>query len=83
MISATDIPIHADQPNWKPLERVLSPSECAEFMYMGWAGEIELYKHYSTRRYLNISRDSHTFYQYVEGRYVEVSQKAALNHVYG
>jgi hypothetical protein len=51
-------------------------------MYMGRAGGIELYKHYMTRRYLNIARDSQTFYHYSEGKYVEVSQAEALDHVY-
>ena len=83
MIPATDISISVDEPNWEPLERVLPLHQCSDFMYMGRAGEIELYKHHMTRRYLNIGRDTNTFYQYVEGRYVEISQTAALDHVYG
>lgn len=50
-------------------------------MYMGCAGEIELYKHQFTRRYLNISRDAERFYQYRDGGYVEISREAALDHV--
>ena len=50
-------------------------------MYMGRAGEIELYKHRLTRRYLNIGRDGRRFYRYCDGRYVEISQAEALNHV--
>lgn len=68
-------------PNWEPLERVLSPDDCADFMYMGHAGEIELYKHRLTRRYLNIGRNSQSFYQYREGEYVEITRSAALDHV--
>jgi hypothetical protein len=82
VIPAANIPISADEPNWEPLERVLPPDECSEFMYMGRAGEIELYKHYVTRRYLNIGREAQTFYRYSEGKYVEVSQAEALDHVY-
>jgi hypothetical protein len=82
MIPATDIPISVDKPNWAPLERALPRHECSNFMYMGRAGEIELYKHYVTRRYLNIGRDSQTFYRYSEGKYGEISQAAALDHVY-
>jgi hypothetical protein len=82
MIPASQIPISGDKPNWGPLERVLPPDECSEFMYMGRAGEIELYKHYVTRRYLNIGREAQTFYRYSEGKYVEVSQAEALDHVY-
>ena len=82
MIPAANIPISADEPNWEPLERALTLRGCLDFMYMGRAGEIELYKHYMTRRYLNIARDSHTFYRYSEGKYVEVSRAEALDHVY-
>jgi hypothetical protein len=82
VIPAANIPISADEPNWEPLERVLPLHQCSDFMYMGRAREIELYKHYMTRRYLNIARDSQTFYRYSEGKYVEVSQAEALDHVY-
>jgi hypothetical protein len=51
-------------------------------MYMGCAGEIELYKHRITRRYLNIGRNSQKFYRYLNGVYVEISQAAALEHVH-
>ena len=50
-------------------------------MYMGRAGEIELYKHWLTRRYLNISADGQRFYRYLDGKYVEICQAAALQHV--
>ena len=82
MIPATDIPSSVDESNWAPLERALPRHECSNFMYMVRAGEIELYKHYVTRRYLNIGRDSQTFYRYSEGKYGEISQAAALDHVY-
>lgn len=68
-------------PNWEPLERVLSPNECADFMYMGYTGEIELYKHRLTRRYLNIGRSSQSFYQYRDGKYIEITRSEALDHV--
>jgi hypothetical protein len=69
------------EPNWAPLEAVMPCAELESFMYMGSAGEIELYKHRFTRRYLNISRDARSFYQYIDGRYVEVTREAALDHV--
>lgn len=50
-------------------------------MYMGNAGEVELYKHRITRRYLNISRDAQRFYQYLDGEYVEIAREAALDRV--
>lgn len=76
------IQIVVGEPNWAPLEAVILSAELDNFMYMGSAGEIELYKHRFTRRYLNISRDAHHFYQYLDGGYVEITREAALNHVH-
>jgi hypothetical protein len=75
------VPITVGEPNWAPLELVLPAWELENFMYMGRAGEIELYKHRSTRRYLNISADGRRFYHYSDEMYVEVSQSSALDHV--
>lgn len=69
-----------EEPNWEPLEKILPRRECTDYMYMGRAGEIELYKHRLTRRYLNISTDG-KFYLYSDRRYVEVAQSTALEHV--
>ena len=75
--------ITVGEPNWTPLEQVLPACELENFMYMGRAGEIELYKHQLTRRYLNIERNSHKFYRYLDGKYVEIKRAAALEHVRG
>jgi hypothetical protein len=75
------IQIVVGEPNWAPLEAALPAAELENFMYMGSAGEIELYKHKFTRRYLNISRDARTFYQCLDGEYVEITRAAALDHV--
>jgi len=75
------IQIVVGEPNWAPLEAALPAAELENFMYMGSAGEIELYKHKFTRRYLCISRDARIFYQYLEGEYVEITRAAALDHV--
>ena len=75
--------ITVGEPNWTPLELAVPFCELENFMYMGRAGEIELYKHQLTRRYLNIDRNSHKFYRYVDGKYVEITQAAALEHVRG
>lgn len=69
-----------EEPNWKPLERILPRHECVDYMYMGRVGEIELYKHRLTRRYLNVDADGR-FYLYVDRRYVEVTRSTALEHV--
>jgi hypothetical protein len=74
-------PITVGEPNWAPLELVLPAWELENFMYMGRAGEIELYKHRSTRRYLIISADGRRFYHYSDEIYVEVSQSSALDYV--
>lgn len=67
------------RPDWRPLEKVLSQRECAEFMYMAHFGTIALYKHWLTRRYLNIDSETGRFYRYADGRYVEIGQDEALS----
>jgi hypothetical protein len=81
MTNPIQIPITVGEPNWAPLELAVPASELDNFMYMGRAGEIELYKHRLTRRYLNIGRNSQSFYQYLDGDYIEITQAAALEHV--
>lgn len=81
MTDPTKVAITVDEPNWAPLEMILPASELECFMYMGRAGEIELYKHCFTRRYLNISQDGQRFYCYRDGTYVEISRCEALDHV--
>jgi hypothetical protein len=73
--------ITVGEPNWAPLELALPACELEDIMYMGRAGEIELYKHRFTRRYLNISADGQRFYRYSDGTYVEVTKAVALDHV--
>jgi hypothetical protein len=62
-------------------QRAIPVTDLENFMYMGCAGEIELYKHRITRRYLNIGRNSQRFYRYLSGEYAEISRTAALEHV--
>ncbi len=81
MSNPIQVPITVGEPNWAPLELAVPVGELENFMYMGRAGEIELYKHWLTRRYLNIGRNFHTFYQYLDGKYVEITQSAALDYV--
>jgi hypothetical protein len=75
-------PIVVGEPNWRPLEKVLTPGDCEDFMYMGRTGEIELYKHRWTRRYLNISSDGERFYRLGRDEYVEISRGEAIEHVF-
>jgi hypothetical protein len=81
MTNPNQVSITVCEPNWAPLERAVPATELENFMYMGCAGEIELYKHRITRRYLNIGRHSERFYRYLNGEYVEISGAAALEHV--
>ena len=81
MTTSSKSSITVGEPNWVPLELAVPGSELENFMYMGRAGKIELYKHRRTRRYLNIGRNSQTFYQYLGGKYVEITQTAALDHL--
>jgi hypothetical protein len=81
MREGNKISIVVTEPNWVPLERVLLEEELPDYMYMGRAGDIELYKNRWTRRYLNLGADGR-FYLYSEGSYLEVTQSAALEHVH-
>jgi hypothetical protein len=75
--------IEVGEPDWKPLEGVLSRQNCADFMYMGHADGIVLYKHRDTRRYLNIGSETGRFFQYSDGDYIEINREQAIEYVYG
>jgi hypothetical protein len=81
MTNPRPFPVTVGEPNWVPLELAVPARELDNFMYMGRVGDIELYKHWTTRRYLNIERTSQRFYRYVDGKYVEIPKAAALEHV--
>jgi hypothetical protein len=75
--------IEVGEPDWKPLEGVISSEDCESFMYMGHVGGIVLYKHRDTRRYLNIDAAAEQFYRYADGDYIKINREQALEHVYG
>jgi hypothetical protein len=75
--------IEVGEPDWKPLEGVLSREHCEDFMYIGITSGIVLYKHRDTRRYLNIEAETGRFYRYANGDYIEINREQALEHVYG
>ena len=81
MTNPSQVVVTVGEPNWAPLERAVPATELENFMYMGRVGEIVLYKHRITRRYLNIGQNSERFYRYLSGEYVEISRAAALEHV--
>ncbi len=82
MTSIGQTPIVVGEPNWRPLEKVLAQGDCEDFMHMGRTGEIELYKHRWTRRYLNISSDGGRFYRLAGDAYIEISRGEAIENVY-
>jgi hypothetical protein len=51
-------------------------------MFMGKAGNIVLYKHSLTRRYLNIDVVTGKFFRYANGEYVEIDRRRAFDSVY-
>ena len=75
--------IEVGEPDWKPLEGVLSRELCEEFMFMGTTSGIVLYKHRDTRRYLNIEAVTGRFFQYINGDYIEINREQAIEYVYG
>jgi hypothetical protein len=74
--------IEVGKPDWRPLERALPSEFCEDFMFMGKAGDIVLYKHRITRRYLNIDAVTGKFYRYTDGGYIEIDQRQAFDSVY-
>ena len=74
--------IEVGKPDWRPLENAIPPEYCEDYMYMGKAGDIVLYKHRLTRRYLNIDAVTGVFYRYANGEYVEIGRRQALDSVY-
>jgi hypothetical protein len=64
--------------SWAPLEKALSRAQCVDFMWMGAAGTIQLYKHMDTRRYLLIDATTGLFY---DDRHNQLSREAAIAYV--
>jgi len=75
--------IEVGKPDWRPLENTMPSEFCEELMFMGKAGDIVLYKHRLTRRYLNINSVTGKFYRYSNDDYVEIDRRQAFDSVYG
>jgi hypothetical protein len=67
--------------DWQPLERMLGPSLCVDFMFMGRSEQIHLYKHRDTRRYLNIAPDG-TCFRYSAHGYQPIGLEEAIEQVF-
>ena len=74
--------IEVGKPDWRALENAIPSDYAEDFMFMGKAGGIVLYKHRITRRYLNIDAVTGKFYRYANGEYVEIGRRQALDSVY-
>jgi len=61
----------------------MPPEFCEDFMFMGKAGDIVLYKRNLTRRHLNIDAVTGKFYHYANDEYVEIDRRQALDSVFG
>jgi hypothetical protein len=75
--------IKVGAPDWRPLENAIPTEYCESFMFMGKAGDIVLYKHRLTRRYLNIDAVTGRFYRYAKDEYAEIDRRQAFDAVYG
>ena len=67
--------------DWTPLEQVLGPKLCQHFMFMGRSGELYLYKHIDTRRYLNLDAEGRSF-RYTGSGYDPEELRRAIAHVF-
>ena len=71
--------VAAEAANWSPLELILTYEQCNRFMFMGTSGELFLYKHIDTRRYLNLNGDGDTFrYDSLTGNYQPYPRARAI-----
>jgi hypothetical protein len=69
-----------EQPVWEPLKAAVG-ERCREFMFMGKVGEIYLYKHVWTRRYLNIDGNGQA-YQFTGDGYEPMPLNEAMEHAF-
>ena len=74
--------IEVGKPDWRPLENAIPSDYAEEFMFIGRVGDIVLYKHRITRRYLNIDAVTGKFYRYVNDEYIEIDRRQAFDSVY-
>ena len=75
--------IEVGKPDWRALENAIPSDYAEDFMFMSKAGDIVLYKHRLTRRYLNIDAVTGKFYPYTNGEYAEIDGRQAFDSVYG
>lgn len=70
-------------PDFKPLEKLLGPLFCEDYMYMGQQTGVFLYKHIDTRRYLNIDEHGTTYrYDPATRSYLPIDRAEAIMAVF-
>lgn len=81
------------EPNWQPLQLIFADEKTRrEFMFMGTfvaakgSPKIELYKHHSSRRYLNVDEDGNCYIydgaaKQDDNPYRRISRREALEHL--
>lgn len=73
----------AHEPDWGPLENVLPYEECGGFMFMGYVGEVRMYKHGLTRRYLNLDPEGNAYgYIATTNNYIKIPLELAIDEVF-
>ena len=78
--------VQGENPDWRPLARVVSYELLCEFMWMfevatRGGGRLHAYKHAVTRRYLHLDSRARAFAYVGEDRYRPISLAAALELV--
>ena len=56
-----------EPPDWKPLEQLVGPEGCGEFMWMWNESGIQFYKHIGTRRYLLLDSEGRCYQRGASG----------------
>lgn len=65
---------------WEIMETYIPSKVWDDLIYIGRKGDITLYKHIDSRRYINIDSQGKC-YSYTTNGYVEVDFDKALNHL--
>jgi hypothetical protein len=73
----------ANNPDWKPLLRVVPEKWCPAFQFMGYEGDIRIYKHGWTRRDLNLDPDGNA-YAFLDATrsWLKIPVEAAIEDVF-
>ena len=72
----------AHEPDWRPLEKVLPLKWCAGFMFMGYDGDIRIYKHGFTRRHLHVDAQGRTYRYSSSSGYARIPRDDAIRSAF-